>query len=283
MKIQTYTIIVGTEACNAHCPFCVSKTTPKADLKGDEYNHRILCKGCRLAQLSGATTVLLTGKGEPTLYPDMITSYLCTLNKYDFPLIEIQTNGIALMDESYNFHLKRWNEMELNTICISAVSMFYEENRIIYGDKYPDLARLVDKIHNYGYSIRLSIMMLNGFTDSWHKVQGIRNFCKGYGIEQLTLRSIDSPEKGTGKIVEWIRNHTLSVEHQQAIKNWIEKEGVPVLQLAHGATIYDVHGQNLCLSNCLTDDHTDDSMRQLIYFPDGHLRYNWKYEGAILV
>jgi hypothetical protein len=49
--------------------------------------------------------------------------------------------------------------------------------------------------------------------------------------------------------------------------------------------VFDYKGQNVCLSNCLTHEpYTDKSvMRNLIFFPDGHLRYDWEYQGAILL
>ena len=28
MRIQTFSILAGSEACNARCPFCISKMTP---------------------------------------------------------------------------------------------------------------------------------------------------------------------------------------------------------------------------------------------------------------
>ena len=42
MKIQTFSIVAGTEACNAKCPFCVSKMTPNCGIsnKKVELNYR---------------------------------------------------------------------------------------------------------------------------------------------------------------------------------------------------------------------------------------------------
>ena len=72
-------IVVGTNACNATCPFCVSKTTIKTQLN-TKINYRNLEVACKLAEKAGTTTILLTGKGEPTLYPQLITDYLNFLN-----------------------------------------------------------------------------------------------------------------------------------------------------------------------------------------------------------
>ena len=55
------------------------------------------------------------------------------------------------------------------------------------------------------------------------------------------------------------------------------------MKLMHGATVYDVAGQNVCLSNCLTVGKTDEDIRQLIFFPDGKISYDWQHEGARLL
>jgi hypothetical protein len=53
------------------------------------------------------------------------------------------------------------------------------------------------------------------------------------------------------------------------------------MRLPHGADVYDFRGQNVCLNNCLTPPNSEE-IRQIIFFPDGHLRYDWVYEGAII-
>ena len=101
MKIQTFTIVAGTAACNAKCPFCISKMTPKqgVSFKEPEVNWRNFAKACRLAQVNNVSTVLFTGKGEPTLYPEQITQYLKELQPYNFPLIELQTNALVFANK----------------------------------------------------------------------------------------------------------------------------------------------------------------------------------------
>jgi len=39
MKIQTMSVVVGTSACNAKCPFCVSSTTFTPDLPTNPKRH----------------------------------------------------------------------------------------------------------------------------------------------------------------------------------------------------------------------------------------------------
>ena len=136
MKIQTYSMVVGTRACNARCPFCVSKMTPSQGIthKPLKINWRNFHIGCRFAKNSGVSTVLLTGKGEPTLYPGQIAEFLKCLQHYEFPFIELQTNGMLLLQqrEKYTTHLKIWYELGLTTIAISIVHYDFAKNREIY-------------------------------------------------------------------------------------------------------------------------------------------------------
>jgi hypothetical protein len=36
------------------------------------------------------------------------------------------------------------------------------------------------------------------------------------------------------------------------------------------------------LTDCLTVAPAGEDIRQLIFFPDGHLRYDWQYQGSAL-
>ena len=51
----------------------------------------------------------------------------------------------------------------------------------------------------------------------------------------------------------------------------------------HQAEVYDVEGPNLCLPDSLTIEAGTENLRQLIFFPGGHLRYDWQHPGAILL
>src|SRR5262249_23447888 len=115
MRVQTFSILAGSAACNARCPFCVSKMTPPhgMTLKEPEVNWRNFRKACWLAKQWGATTAMITGKGEPTLFPAQITRYLDQLQEHHFPVIELQTNGALLADDSERF-LEAWYERGLN-------------------------------------------------------------------------------------------------------------------------------------------------------------------------
>lgn len=293
MKIQTFSIVTGGSACNARCPFCISKMTPAEGItpKAPKVNWRNFHKAAALAKQCGVTTVMLTGKGEPTLYPEQITEYLKALNKHMFPLVELQTNGIAISKElrKYRDYLEEWYRLGLTTVCISVAHYASEENREIYlphEEHYPGLTKLVIMLHDIGFSVRLSCVLLRGYIDSAKEVQNLIEECKVLGIEQITLRPVNKPDddsKMSGEMATWYANHYLQYKQLEEMEMFLNYNGHKLMKLIHGGVVYDVHGQNVCLSNSLTIDPNTEELRQLIFFPDGHLRYDWQYEGAILL
>src|ERR1035437_8041677 len=95
LKFETLSVLAGSTACNARCNFCISRMTPPNGITSKPIlNTDNLEIACRLAEKCGVTTALITGKGEPTLCPPHIDTYLAYLQRY-FPIIELQTNGIA--------------------------------------------------------------------------------------------------------------------------------------------------------------------------------------------
>lgn len=312
MKIQTMSIVCGTKACNARCPFCVSKMTPDVGFcsttSKPDVNWRNLDIACKLANKSGATTCLITGKGEPTLYPDLITDYIKYARDY-FPFIELQTNGMKLKElseketpflytDNKKSYLHQWYQLGLTTVCLSAVETGFA-NKKIYGDDYPALEKTIELLHEVGFSVRLSIMLLKRYICTPADIDRLIAFCKANRVEQLTVRPIAYPDykaqfEASGEdnfhkfmtenpTRKWVEDHMLEKEDLEPIHNHINMYGNPVLHLAHGATVYDYKGQNICLANCLTTNDTDDNMRQIIFFPDGKIGYDWKYEGARLL
>lgn len=284
MHFQTFSIVVGTRACNAHCPFCISKQT---GLFGTpiKVNWRNFHIACNLAQKANTTTVLLTGKGEPTLYPDHVTDTLKGLRDYKFPLIEMQTNGMTMANgQISNEQLEQWYDLGLTTIALSVVHYDEAMNREIYSPKgqHYSLALLIDKLHKIGFSVRLCVMLMNGYLDTPSKVDQMIGFARRNKVEQLTFRNItvsEVPEDVT--VARWTLSHELFSGALTAINNFVKDHGVLLQHLMHGMDVYDVQGQNVCLGNCLTRDaNGKDEFRQLIFFPEGSLYYDWQYKGA---
>jgi molybdenum cofactor biosynthesis enzyme MoaA len=301
MNIETFSILAGTKICDAACPFCISHISGilETGAKIPKVNWRNFDKACRLAQINGVSTVLITGKGEPTLYPNQITEFLENLEKYNFPLLEIQTNGIRLekffdtpfkneegATLNFEWYLKKWYSLGLNTISISVVHYDKEKNKSIYTPKneYMDLENLIEKLHNIGYSVRLSCVIMKDYIDNVEEVKKMISFAKNNKVEQLTLRKITSDNDAEElEIKQYCDSHLVPNENLNQIINFLNTNGKKLMTLPHGAVIYDVNKQNVCLTDCIMINPEKDDIRTLIFFPDGHLRYNWEYGGAILL
>ena len=297
MKIQTFSVVVGGDACNAKCPYCVSKLTGSKNglevgQKPMEINKRNFDKACRFAQMSGVSTVLLTGKGEPLLYKEHITRYLELLEKWNFPFIELQTNGILIKDIPEKL-LKEWYDSGLTTISLSCVHFYPKKNVDIFGEKI-HLSNNIQKLHKVGFSVRISCVMIDGYIDNLRDVREFVGWCKIRNVEQFTIRPVTNISYEETKdndikkeIYNWIEgNNTETICNLgMEIKSWFNdsKNATLLLKLAHGAKVYDYNGQNISINSCLTSSTDPNDIRQLIFSSDGHLRFDWTREGAIII
>lgn len=291
MKIQTFSVVVGGKKCNASCPYCVSKMTGDDGLcDAEEINKRNFHKACQFAQMSGVSTVLLTGKGEPLLYLDLITEYLEIIKQYHFPFVELQTNGIQLPFLSTAI-LKKWYNLGLTTVSLSCVHWISKKNREIFGNKYGvgpeeygyNLSTYIELLHDIGFSVRVSCVMVKGYIDDIYMVKEFLDRCKSWKVEQFTIRPVTCVEGENNKITRWVKEHMMDGNERVKIEKYFENNAHLLLNLVHGAKVYDYKGQNISINTCLTESPNPDDIRQLIFFPDGSIKYSWVYPGAIII
>jgi molybdenum cofactor biosynthesis enzyme MoaA len=291
MKIKTFSIVAGSEACNARCPFCVSKMTPLQgiDSKKPAINIKNFHVAARLAQINDVDTAMITSKGEATLFPDQITTYIDELQQYKFLFVELQTNGILLDQnrEKYDSYVKEWYRKGLTTVALSVVHFDAEKNRQNYlphKSEYMDLSGLVDYLHDVGLSVRLGCVMIKDGIDSVDKMKELYAFAKKNNIEQLTLRPVNKPAKSRNDdVYNWTMENYVPQKNLDEITEYLDTHGTKLLELPHGGTVYDIEGQNICMTNSLTRNKDTENMRQIIFFPDGHIRYDWEYTGAVMI
>jgi len=237
---------------------------------------------CRVVQQArdGLVSVILTGKGEPLLFPKMISQYLDLIN-FQFPIIELQTNGLLIQDAKEAFH--RWYDQGLNKVCISIAHFDPTQSNHLMGIKgrynfWDDVLLL----KQYGYVVRLNCTMLREGICSSANLDSLSLFASDHGVDQLTLREVDMPNTD-GAVAEYVKQQK---PHGAATRlhHYLAMSGAtPLLTLPHGGIIYDYNGQNVCISNCLTETTDPDDIRQLIFFPDGRLAYSWQYPAARLL
>lgn len=287
MKTHTFSIVVGTAACNAKCPHCISKMTCSPPPGTRRINYRKFRVACNIVQQArnGLVNVLLTGKGEPMLFPREITEYLEIMNSKEFPLVDLQTNGTLIGGQLDN--LKSWRDAGLTLVCISICHYNPMDSNKLMGIKGDfNFWKAVTQLQELGLAVRLNCTLLtNGLYTPKH-VMKLLETCKQYKVDQLTVRDVDVPDVVKDD-PEAIMVHQYAGNHKPCRFNpsWLHEHlllngGKELLKLPHGASVYDFNGQNICASTCVTSTTDPNDIRQVIFFPDGRIAYDWKYEGA---
>lgn len=205
MKTNTFAIVVGTSACNARCPFCIAKMTKTMSCRKCDINEKKFDTACRIVDQmrDGLVTVILTGQGEPLLWPDQISQYLGLMGDR-FPLIEMQTNGILVKKNLDNF--RKWYDQGLSLVCLSITHTHPKVSNDIMGIKVDydhwEAARLLQEI---GLSVRINCTMAKGGVDGLEEVEWLISEVKERGIEKLTLREVEKPMVGANQeIASWV-------------------------------------------------------------------------------
>jgi len=290
MKIQSISLVVGGSACDAKCPYCVARLTGRGEAQPEPPNMPMLHKAIEMATRNGVCTAILTGKGEPCAKTNrrQITIYLENLFEAKMPFVCLQTNGLWLgraNEVEVLRCLKDWRSKGLTTVSISVVSWQDKLNAEIFtpGKEYTDLGRLVALLKGFGLVVRLSCILCKGYTDTPQRVMDLVGFCNDLGAQQLTLHPVTCPDNGKSPDVEqWVREHELSDSEQEAIRAKL-RTYPKLMSLAHGGVVHDVNDISVGFSECLTIDPSQDGeIRQLIYYPDGRIMYDWVHKAAIL-
>lgn len=294
MKFKMFSVVVGDSACIANCPFCVSgEKACSKNLNPPEIIKQAwkrFDKAIMIAENGGADTVMFTSRGETTLYPDEITLYMQKIEDKRFPFIELQTNGVVLAKQfnKYKHYLNDWFDLGMSTITISMVSNSRNINSTIYtnGDnEYIDMADLVKKLHDIGFSVRLTCVMCKDWMDTTDKVHEFLNWAQRMDAEQVTMRPLND-EYRRKSAHDWINEHKMTDEQKMDIWNYLNTVGTALLELPRVGTVFDVDGQNVMFSKPLTKytrDTNPENGRNIIFFRDGHIRYEWEMEGGILL
>lgn len=284
MKAHTFSIVVGNSACNANCPYCVSKMTQSVTLTPPCFDEGRFNIACRIADQmrDGLLTVMLTGQGEPMLFPEQITRYIDCIN-FRFPLIELQTNGTLIKQNIDN--LKRWQDCGLTLVCISIASGGNSSRHLMgIKDENYDAWRAAGMLQNIGLNVRLNCTMTDVGTYLPESCQNLIDRANNAGIDQLTFREVVRPtSSANGKVSDWVDFHNVDGAAQRLNHYLLYQGATPLLDLPGGGQVYDYRGQNVAVSNCLTGTTDPNDLRQVIFFPDGRVMYDWRYPGARLL
>jgi len=284
MKTNTFSIVVGDARCNMNCPYCVSKMTcTKAPPAGEPINWNRFHTACKVVEkaANGLISVLMTGKGEPLLFPEQISQYLSAMNGR-FPLVDLQTNGVEIMNLP-DSQLHVWRNMGLTLVCISvAHSDPRISNNIMEGPDGYNFWHAVNKVRDAGLACRINCTMVHGGVENEATVDRLITACAVHKVEQLTIRAVAKPNiSKSPKVAKWIAHNQPEWGNYDLYSYMVNDLGATeLLRLPHGACVFDYKGNNVCVGNCLTLTDNPEDIRQIIFFPDGRISYDWQYPGA---
>lgn len=272
--------------CNASCPFCISKLTGHNE--NQKFSLEAMQKAFRYASYHGVDTVLITGKGEPTLRSDLVALIIDRAYKAGFPIIELQTNGYELWKNPDM--LKTFEAHGLTTVAISITDFLPSFNNDCIGlpGGY-DYTEVISNVNELGLLCRISVNMIESNTANIGSIRSGARMIKAKGAHQLTLRELGIPNEydysdpKQAKVIDWIQKNSISSQNLRKIIKEVCDESRKLRTVSYGPSVYDYEGLSTVIASCMTDNTNTEEIRSLILQPNGHLYHSWNYEGSILL
>jgi hypothetical protein len=270
LKAENLTISVPNAGCEKNCPYCVSRMTGYVD---NDYPKmlRNVNKVIHVARAAEVTSVLFTGKGEPTLaYPQLIE----LAGLFNFWPLELQTNGIGLScgDDSL---LSGLYDAGFDVVAVSI------DNR----EELDAYRELFSRIGREGLISRITV----NITDLLGEIafSELLAYCRTNKISQLTLRRIVTPEDPKdARTADWIARHAHDSDYRSLMEQarlLVSEHGRLIRTLNHGVEVYDCGGVSFSYSDyCIQEHNLGDNVRSLVFLEDGHLYTSWNSPASIL-
>lgn len=269
MKANNLSICIPYKGCDKDCQYCISKMT--GYMKSDEplFFHNLV-KARKLADVTGVTSVSITGKGEPTLNLSSIRGVCSYFKDHS---IELQTNGLKLKESAlYDYDLIK--VLSGLGIDIFAISM----DRI---SDFEDMKEVISEIKSYGKLVRITLNVTDMLPDP--RVFSFTDYislCQEVGVDQFSLRQITiANNTERNETHEWIEKHAENNKYYQLLIKQFSDNAYSyqfIRALPYGAKLYDVNGISFTYFNyCIQDSSNGEDIRSLIYDEQGHLGTSW--------
>jgi len=147
-------------------------------------------------------------------------------------------------------------------VAISAAGIEPETNAAST-DAYPQIDRVADYLHDSASPSALPDDAARGVDSpedclGWNSARPWHRAGHGRPIRQ------PRPARTTTRRVR--RRPRLSPEEEAAIAAGSSGNGTRLMSLMHERRVYDIGGQNFCLSDCLTIDPQNNDIRTLIFY-----------------
>ena len=273
MRAQNLAISIppGQRICDKHCEYCVSKMT--GYLRTNRaLMQKNLPKVKELAHVGQVTSVLLTGKGEPTMSQDDL---FWMLNEFRHLPTELQTNGKNLSKN--HAYLTDLAHVGLNTLAVS----------IDMVEIFKGYRNLFARAKDLGMITRVTLNITNKIQPDI-TFKDLIFYCCDNSVDQLMLRNVVVPSNVSSDSQEarWIQeNVDPGMYHrlQKELRKSCEEEGMMIRRLNFGSVVYDYQGVSVTYSDyCVQDDNDGKDIRSLIFMEDGHCYTSWNSQASIL-
>lgn len=290
MKIQSLSIVVPTNKCVNNCPFCVSKTHDN-DYK-DEFQcgknprfEKDYIERLSFAKDNGVNTIILTGTGEALQNKRFLKKFAMwnVSLKSPFYIIELQTTGVMLDDETLEF-LR--DEVRVKTISISVSDLFDNETNLkIIGvsEKLKfDLSDISKRIKDYGFNLRISLNVLKN--SEKYSYDEIFNRLKELGADQVTFRKMWK-SNNNNIIDKWIEENAANENFLSSLNVYIKEKGKLLGHLTFGTLQYEIGGENgistVVDEDCMANE-VKDTFKYLILRENGKLYTRWDSKASLI-
>ena len=275
MKAQVLSICVPNLGCSKNCPYCVSKMTGHTEYASGGEILANLPKIKALAEKTGITTVLITGKGDPFYNDNTIEWVKIFIKEFQNYIVEIQSNGLDL--EKYG--IKLLGDLRgrgLNTIAFS----------IDHPNQFQKYSEIFTQARSFGLIVRTTINLINTFKNT--SFQDFIRLCLENHVHQLTFRNISIPlvpvkTEESLKTKKWILENVDQGIYPKLINEFLTGNYPLLRTLMNGAKVYDVNGISFThFDYCIQDNNNNEDIRSLIFDEDGHCYDNWGSRASII-
>lgn len=239
-SISVLPVAIG---CQAKCSFCFSKSSASVDQDLGVLSLEQIELLFEIAKTRGAGRAVITGGGEPTLYPRRKLLDLIRLASKYFPeKVVLITNGYALTELPFVERLHFLEELQIAGLTTLAVSHHHwnpEINRQIMNLDI-DVSRITDVISTFEdrfptLSMRLICVLQKGGIDDLVSIQRYVDWAASLNVQEICFKelyvstSIESVYYSK-PANDWSETHQISLslllEYLQS-ENWNRIEKLP--------------------------------------------------------
>jgi molybdenum cofactor biosynthesis enzyme MoaA len=184
-------------ACQAHCPFCFSKASVSAEITAKRLDWDRVAGVLQAGKRRGATRVVITGGGEPSLLGDADLDRLIRESASLYPKVVLISNGFkwgSMTAEARESAVRNLDAAGLSVLALSRHHSDSRENALLMG-----LNTSSERIAETWLTIRrsLSRLTLRWFCvlqrrgiENRHSLKGYLDWAVDCGVEEICFKEL---------------------------------------------------------------------------------------------